>query len=432
MFVYIYSIFLVIWEVLCCKFLIESFFSRKKYKYNIISYVILSCTFFSCYLMAYLFYDNMLLKQIVIIIVMSTGMYFLFEKFYLNIFVLTALYEGLVLIADYLTLLILGKIFPSLSTELQNANVSMVVSFIGKVSLLCIVLILKRKIGYKRGDILTVKEWSRLLIIPVITIASLIAIMREYDMPQKVDQKDALLYVALGMVMMNIIVFFLISDVLDRETIIRNEKLLWEKAKNETAMYYSIHENLDKHRKRTHEFKNHLTCIAALAENNNYSELQNYVSKLNEELRLYTNIVDTNNVIVNAILNTKYKEALDKGILMVLKVNDLSKIRLSDTDVVIIMSNLLNNAIEACDGCNKKIIKMKFTLEDDQVIILVKNSISKNPIHKNNEFLTGKDDPDEHGIGIYNVKEVVERYEGTYVIEYENDIFSFSILIPNK
>ena len=130
MFVYIYSIFLVIWEVLCCKFLIESFFNRKKYKYNIISYVILLGIFFSCYLTAYLLYDNMLLKQIVIIIVLSTGIYFLFEKHFLNILILTALYEGLVLIADYLTLLILGKIFPSLSIELQNDNVSMVVSII--------------------------------------------------------------------------------------------------------------------------------------------------------------------------------------------------------------------------------------------------------------------------------------------------------------
>ena len=43
-------------------------------------------------------------------------------------------------------------------------------------------------------------------------------------------------------------------------------------------------------------------------------------------------MINTNNVIVNAILNTKYQEMTDKGIVFAFRVNDLSKIGISDED----------------------------------------------------------------------------------------------------
>ena len=49
----------------------------------------------------------------------------------------------------------------------------------------------------------------------------------------------------------------------------------------------------------------------------------------------------------------------------VFKVNDLSKIVIEDEDLVVILANLLNNAIEACEKCEeKKTIKLKFVIEE--------------------------------------------------------------------
>lgn len=59
-------------------------------------------------------------------------------------------------------------------------------------------------------------------------------------------------------------------------------------------------------------------------------------------------------MIINAILNTKYQEAISKNIVFVFKVNDLSKIVIKDEDLVVILANLLNNAIEACENVRKR------------------------------------------------------------------------------
>ncbi len=432
MFELISSLFLVVWEIVCCKFLLESFIRKRKYTHKICILAIhlgLVCIY---YMSAWLLYEYLWLKQIAIVTVMSVAMYLLFESHYLKIMVLTMLYQGLVLIADYSTLLVLGKCFPSFSQLLSdNTGISVLVSIICKVVLLFVVLILKRNIRYQSGDMLTDLEWLQLLFIPIITIVSLTAIMVKFNVLQSMNQNYVLMYVALGMAGMNIMVFYLINDILEREMIIRNERLLRERAKNETDMYYSISENLDKQRKRTHEFKNQIAYIFSLANSNNYQELKEYIMKLDDELKLSMDMVDTNNVIVNAVLNTKYREAINKKIVFVLKINDLSNMMLSDMDIVVILSNLLDNAIEACADCENKVIKCKFVLEDDQIIISVKNSFSKKPRKNSEKFISGKEKPEEHGIGIENVIEVIQRYDGRYAIDYDDDMFSFSILINN-
>lgn len=131
-------------------------------------------------------------------------------------------------------------------------------------------------------------------------------------------------------------------------------------------------------------------------------------------------------------MNTKYREAADKGILFVWKVNDLSKIWLHEEDVVLILSNLLSNAMEACERAEEKVIKLKFVLEEEQVIISVKNSMAAVPVVENGRFLTTKtEDNLEHGMGIRNVVETVENYRGRYTIHFDEREFLFSILLPN-
>lgn len=142
--------------------------------------------------------------------------------------------------------------------------------------------------------------------------------------------------------------------------------------------------------------------------------------------------INTNNVIVNAILNTKYQEANAKGIVFVFRVNDLSELRLNDEDVVTILANLLNNAIEACETCeDQKVIKFKFVKEDDKIIIAVKNTFNYDVIYENGEIKSTKiSSVNEHGVGIKNVLRIIEKYGGSYVIEDRNKEFFFSIIIP--
>ena len=99
--------------------------------------------------------------------------------------------------------------------------------------------------------------------------------------------------------------------------------------------------------------------------------------------------------------------------------------------IVVILSNLLNNAIEACEKCqDKKIIMMKF-IKEDSIIISVKNTCRNEAERGHNKMGTSKtENVEEHGYGITNIKEAVKRYGGVYAIQESEKEFYFSIIIP--
>lgn len=267
-----------------------------------------------------------------------------------------------------------------------------------------IIFCIRKMLGSKTTDIFTVREWYALAAISLITILSVITITYETDWMKYASQPVAVeffhIHIVAGILCINFIGYYLIHSITEREIKLREHAVFREKVKNETAMYHSISENLEKQRKRTHEYKNQLAAINALAAEGAYQELRAYIGKIETLLQHRMDALDTNHVIVNAILNTRYREAVSKGIVFVLKVNDLSELKMEEEDIVVILFNLLNNALEACERCEDKQIKLKFVLEDGQAVISVKNSMAVEPVMENGALLTSKTkDPEEHGVG---------------------------------
>ena len=247
-----------------------------------------------------------------------------------------------------------------------------------------------------------------------------------FEHVQTVEQANLLVVIAFGMVGMNIVVFYLINDIVEREIKMHENRIFQIQAKNQLEMYRSISENFDNQKRKTHEYKNQISCIESLLDKKQYSKLEEYVKKIDSSLNSEPDAINTNNVIVNAILNTKYQEADAKGIVFVFRVNDLSEIRIDDEDVVTILTNLLNNAIEACEVCeDKKVIKFKFVKEEDR-----KNTYNYDVVYEDGEIKSTKtSNIEEHGVGIKNVLKIIEEYGGSYVIEDNNKEFYFSIII---
>ena len=126
-------------------------------------------------------------------------------------------------------------------------------------------------------------------------------------------------------------------------------------------------------------------CIETLVKKKQFEKVEEYVKTIYSRLDKERDSIDTNNVIVNAILNTKYQEAEENKIVFVLRVNDLSGLRIEDEDIVTILSNLLNNAIEACKKCEvgRRLLKLKFVDEDGMIKIGVRNTFETAILYEN-------------------------------------------------
>ena len=77
-------------------------------------------------------------------------------------------------------------------------------------------------------------------------------------------------------------------------------------------------------------------------------------------------------------------------------------------------------------------IKLKFIKEGDNIIISVKNTYNGKLEIRDGEIQTSKlYDSDEHGIGINNIIDVIEKYQGSYTIQNDKEEFYFSIMLPD-
>lgn len=431
MFTYVVSFFLIVWEFLCCKLLVEVLAEKRVFRRKYMPIVFYALFIVVEYVATGVLQNALWLKIIVVIATIAIIMGTVFRLSILKALMLCVLFQGINLLSDGIVLLLMANLFPEKSPLIMsNTEGQYLVSIISKMILLLLILIIRRKIGKKTEDMLDDIEWLGFLLIPTITILAVVGISLRYNIVSGAAGDDVLLYVALGMAAMNFMVFFLLELIFKREKIIRENRVMSEKMKKETEMYYSISENLDTQRKMTHEFRNHIACIDELLRKENYTELVDYTKKLNSNLLERVDMVDTNNVIINAIINTKYREASEKGIAFILKIGDLSGLSLDDMDAVTILSNMLSNAIEACEQCEEKILKLKFVIENNETIIGVNNTIMKQPQKVGNQYVTSKrENSESHGYGINNVIEVVEKYNGRYLLEYDEKKFSFTIII---
>ena len=425
------SVLFIFIEIVCCKIFYETF-GEVRYKgwINTIQFVLLLGSIF---ILSFGFSEYFVIRQISGILLFSVFMLWHVKISLKKSFVLAILFDALLLAMDYLIYLI-SRWF-SLSSESlgQQYEIGLaLVYLLAKVILFFVVLIIRKQFGKKSMEMMLDTEWLRFLFFPVFTIVAISAMLSVFGYVQTVEQANLLFVIAFGMIGMNIVVFYLINDVVKREAQMHENKVFQIQAKNQLEMYRSISENFDNLKRRTHEFKNQISCIESLLDKKQYSKLEEYVKKIYGSLNNEPDAINTNNVIVNAILNTKYQESNAKGIVFVLRVNDLSELKIIDEDVVTILANLLNNAIEACETCgDKKVIKFKFVKENDMIIIAVKNTFNYDIVYENGEIKSTKiSSEDEHGVGIKNVIKIIEKYGGSYVIEDKNKEFYFSIIIP--
>ena len=431
MFELMQSVLLIFIEIMCCKIFYETF-GKVRYKgwINVIQFILLLG---SVCLLAFGFSENFVIRQIANILTLSAFMLWHVKISLKKSFALAVLFDAFLLAMDYLVYLIIDwlALDSNLSEQLYGSG-AVLAYLLVKVILFFFILVIRKQFGKKSIEMMLDTEWLRLLFFPVFTIAVIYAMLSVFEHVQTVEQANLLAVIAFGMVGMNIVVFYLINDIVEREMKLHENKVFQIQAQNQLEMYKSISENFDNQKRKTHEYKNQISCIESLLVKKQYSKLEEYVKKIYGSMNNEPDAINTNNVIVNAILNTKYHEAEEKGIVFVFRVNDLSELKMKDEDVVTILSNLLNNAIEACELCeNNKVIKFKFIQEDDMIIIAVKNTFNYDVIYENGEIKSTKTSSvDEHGVGIKNIIKTIEKYAGSYVIEDKNKEFFFSMIIP--
>lgn len=190
----------------------------------------------------------------------------------------------------------------------------------------------------------------------------------------------------------------------------------------------AILENEKDVRKLRHDMKGHLVAIEYYAEHEKYDELKRYLGQINQQFDRISSIKTTGSELIDAIL-TKYQK--NNRYISYYVTGFFSYHNMKDYDICVLFSNLISNAIEACEKLEyeKCEIEISFRQVGASHVILISNPIEKEMECNKLGCYTSKKDKKNHGFGIQRILEVVEKYNGTVDFREENQKFIATVIL---
>lgn len=259
------------------------------------------------------------------------------------------------------------------------------------------------------------------------TVLSFICLMMEFYL-NSCFQHDQIECVPLSVcaafiTIVNIASLSLVSWI-ERTSHFREESLLLHaqiKAQSEGIEALSLSNTAQ--RKLTHDFRAHLEMLDSLLKNKSFQEAANYITQLRATQTERILLVNTHNSAMDAILNQKALIAKKHDIDVQFAVNDLSSLLIDAIDLTVIISNLMDNAIEACEKLpiHERQIHVKALLEDAFFFSIRNRS---EPVRIcDNMVITTKPNTLLHGYGLQNVRSTLNKYDSYFGIDYQKGWF---------
>ncbi len=190
-------------------------------------------------------------------------------------------------------------------------------------------------------------------------------------------------------------------------------------------------------RKVRHEMKNHMANIKGLAGAGEYGEIEDYVRRMDETMQELEYKYMTGNAVTDVIINDKCRRAEKAGIRFDADFRYGGEIPVFDLGII--LNNLLDNAIEACEKHEpgKGYIHLVLKRKKQFLLLEVENSfdgaapvrMGRNLIPVTTKQSTMPGIITEHGIGLENVRDVAERYFGGVNIKVKEDVFHVTVML---
>jgi len=286
-----------------------------------------------------------------------------------------------------------------------------------------------RRIRKHTNDNTIQYRWLLLtLLFPIVSLVMLGVVFVGFQNAQ--DLSVSAVVFSLFLAAANIAIIYLIGIMEKNTRELQENALLHQQMDIQTDSIIALERSYRNQRQATHEYRNQLQTISDLLANENIVDAKAYIQQLQglRTTRILT--VNSHHPIIDAVLNHKYQTAKEHGIDFRVQVNDLSHLSIDTNEIVVLLSNLLDNAIEACCRMPENRVIQCNLLAEDTLFLSVRNT--SNPIHiLGNTIPTSKHPKEEHGFGLSRIQLILNHLHAEYTFAYENGWFEFVAEIPS-
>ncbi|AFS78959.1 ATP-binding domain-containing protein [Gottschalkia acidurici 9a] len=231
-----------------------------------------------------------------------------------------------------------------------------------------------------------------------------------------------------------ILLFYIIERKIKVE--VEKQKILFieNQLKIQKEYYKELYSSQNEIRRIKHDINANLLAIHGYLEKNDLESAKNYILELTGEVKSIKNYFDTGIASLDSILNSKCKRIKEINSKLDYKLAISKEIVIDHIDISILLSNAIDNAIEATEkisetNSNRTIIVKLSTVQEYISIVII------NPVYENidvNFLETTKIDKTYHGYGLSTIRNIVNKYDGDLDISCANKFFKLSVLLKNK
>lgn len=194
-----------------------------------------------------------------------------------------------------------------------------------------------------------------------------------------------------------------------------------------TENYQQLHSFQQSHAKQIHDFNHHLTALKGLEANGKHTEVSEYINSLLSTTYHETALCHSGSDIIDAIINYKDAEAEQLGIVFSFTANIQNRMSIDPVDICGALANQIDNAFDACRSMpvsDFREVKVVIKQVENFVFFRVENTVKSNPFEKNETLSSTKTDTSmQHGLGLKNIRDITDKYNGFLRNEYKDGFF---------
>lgn len=327
---------------------------------------------------------------------------------------------------EYIIIFIVSSYSNLYIAEYESKTILLVIEIIiSKVLYFFIVMILLHFI-HKDDNI--VKVPTAFYIFPLITLISVICFWY-ISLNQYLEFENQIILgiVSILLLLATLFVFFSFQANSQKERKLLLLQQEQDKIKTDITYYEILEKQNNNLRTYAHDAKKHLSAIKNL---NNNPEIDIYISEMYESLSEYCKVSHSGNHALDVVID-KYITECDLNNITFefdIKNNNLSQVE--PYDLVAILGNLLDNALEAAEQSQDKTVSIETDFRNNFSVIIVSNSCDKNPQLNNSELpVTTKSNKQLHGFGLKSVRRTIKKYNGDIAFEYDDQKKTFIVTV---
>lgn len=270
------------------------------------------------------------------------------------------------------------------------------------------------------------KQMTMLILIPVLSVMAFASMMYSSMIG------GITTFLCAVIVILNLCVLYLYRILSENYVKLREQDIYKQQVFAYQNQLEVIIESQNRIRALKHDMKNHILTVQRLAQKKQQEELLKYLESMQEFMTNPSEHVYTKNEALDSLLNYKIQKAEERLEKIETDIVIPERMKLHSFDLNVVLGNLLDNAIAASEQTEEKSLKLKMRMEKGILFLYLVNSCKGISEGVCDVKKMSEKSSDGHGMGLSNVKRIIEKYHGELEMNCENQHMITEVLLYVK